>query len=1113
MGIRVGLYHKTTYEYDRLVTLSPQTVRLRPAPHTRTPVTGFSLRIDPKDHFINWQQDPQGNFLARLVFPKETRRFSLEVDLVAEMTVINPFDFFLEPYAEKIPFKYEDWEQRELEPYRKAAPAGPKLQALLDSIDRTPTPAVDFLVGLNQRLQRGIHYVIRTEPGVQTPEHSLELMSGSCRDSGWLLVETLRHLGLAARFVSGYLIQLKPDVKPLEGPAGAEEDFTDLHAWAEVYLPGAGWIGLDPTSGLFAGEGHIPLAATPEPRSAAPVTGLVSPSKVEFHHEMRVKRVLEPARVTKPYTEEQWQKLYQLGERIDEELVAGDVRLTMGGEPTFVSIDDMDGEEWNTAALGPAKLKRAKELLLRLRDEFGKGGLLHCGQGKWYPGEPLPRWTLTYLWRTDGVALWNDPHWLAETDRDYGFGTNAARQFTEALSQRLGVGADYVIKAYEDPLAYLLKERMLPANVDPLDNKLDDPLERENLRKVFERGLGKPSGFVLPIKRTEGESGPEWQSSFWVLRSPHLYLLPGDSPVGLRLPLGTLIWEPAEEKQKVAEVDPTAPVGPLKVSSRQAQVAQKAVEASVEYVVKLKEPEPKPSAEPIKRSPLVRTALTVEPREGRLWVFIPPVESTDDYMEMLAAVEETAAKLQMPVLIEGYSPPHDVRLRQIKLTPDPGVLEVNVHPAGSWRELVHTTTTLYEQARLSRLGTEKFMLDGRHTGTGGGNHLVLGGATPADSPFLRRPDLLKSLVGYWLNHPSLSYLFSGTFIGPTSQAPRVDETRADSIYELEIAFNLLTRDQAGTCPPWKVDRIFRNLLVDVTGNTHRAEFCIDKLYSPDSATGRLGLVEFRSFEMPPHARMSLAQQLLLRALVALFWQKPYEARPIRWGTRLHDRFLLPYFLEQDFGYVMNDLKRAGYLIDPAWFAPQWEFRFPACGEVSYDGVDIELRNAIEPWYTLGEEPGAGGTTRYVDSSLERIQVRAKGLIPERFALACNGRRLPLQSTATHGDFVCGVRFRAWQPPHCLHPTIPVHTPLIVELIDIAAKSSIGGCTYYVAHPGGRNYETFPVNSNEAEARRRARFYPFGHTPDLKSVLPLEENPDFPSTLDMRRDSNSGNLLH
>jgi uncharacterized protein (DUF2126 family)/transglutaminase-like putative cysteine protease len=1100
MGIRVGLYHKTTYEYDQLVTLSPQTVRLRPAPHTRTPISSFSLRIEPKEHFINWQQDPQGNFLARLVFPGPTRRFSLEVDLIAEMTVINPFDFFLEPYAEKFPFQYESWEQHELESLLKVTPAGPRLQALLDSVDRSATPTVDFLVKLNRRLQNELHYLIRVEPGVQSPEETLERASGSCRDSSWLLVETLRHLGLAARFVSGYLIQLKPDVKPLEGPVGPEEDFTDLHAWAEVYLPGAGWIGLDPTSGLLAGEGHIPLAATPEPRSAAPVTGLVSPSQVKFHHEMRVKRILEPARVTKPYSEEQWKRLYRLGERIDVELIEGDVRLTMGGEPTFVSIDDMDGEEWNTAALGYAKKALARELLLRLNRQFGEGGFVHYGQGKWYPGEPLPRWAFSCYWRTDGVPLWNDARWLAEIDHDYGFTVDTARQFAAELARRLEVGPNFVIPAYEDPAVYLAKESGLPVNVSPLDNKLEDPQERARLRQVFERGLGVPVGYVLPLRRVENESGLGWQSSAWALRTEKLHLVPGDSPVGFRLPLDALVWEPAEKRQKVWLADPTAHLSPLPSPTRQVSMDL----PSVELREQQRAPKPTPPTAVADPGPVVRTALAVESREGKVCVFLPPVNTGEDYVDLLSAIEDTATKLAMPVVIEGYPPPPDPRLRQIKLTPDPGVLEVNIHAAASWPELVENTTTLYEHARMCRLGTEKFMLDGRHTGTGGGNHLVLGGPTPADSPFLRRPDLLRSMVGYWLNHPSLSYLFSGVFVGPTSQAPRVDETRSDAVYELEIAFNLLRGSEAGACPPWMVDRIFRNLLVDVTGNTHRAEFCIDKLYSPDSATGRLGLVELRSFEMPPHARMSLAQQLLVRALVAWFWRHPYEEKPIRWGTRLHDRFLLPHFVEQDFGDVLNDLRSAGYPLDAAWFTPQWEFRFPAYGEVCYDGVDIELRQAIEPWYVLGEEPGAGGTTRYVDSSLERLQVRARGLVSERFALACNGRRLPLQSTGTHGDFVCGVRYRAWQPPHCLHPTIPVHTPLIVELIDIAAGQSLGGCTYYVAHPGGRNYETFPVNSNEAEARRRARFYPFGHTPDLKTAPPLEENPEFPATLDLRR---------
>jgi uncharacterized protein (DUF2126 family)/transglutaminase-like putative cysteine protease len=1087
MGIRVVLHHKTVYNYDRLVVLSPQVVRLRPAPHSRTPVTSYSLRIEPKDHFINWQQDPHGNFLARLVFPNQTRHFSLEVSLAADMTVINPFDFFLEPYAEKYPFQYDPLEERDLRPFLEPLPLGPMLQKFLASVDRSERRTSDFLVDLNQRLQRDIRYTIRMEPGIQSPEVTLELACGSCRDTGWLLVQALRRLGLAARFVSGYLIQLKPDVKPLEGPTGPNNDFTDLHAWAEVYLPGAGWIGLDPTSGLFAGEGHIPLAATPEPQSAAPVSGLVSDCEVEFGHEMTITRIHEDPRVTQPYTEEQWRLVCEVGEHIDAELAAGDVRLTMGGEPTFVSIDDMDGEEWNTAAFGSTKLRLAGDLLKRLRDSFAPGAFLHFGQGKWYPGESLPRWAFSCYWRTDGLPLWQDPHWIADPERDYSFGEEAAQHFAEELARRLSIDPDYLVTAYEDPAAYLLKERQLPINVDPRDNKLDDPEERERLRHVFEHGLGKPVGFILPIQRGYGKHGPEWQTGLWMLRARHLFLVPGDSPIGFRLPLQSLPWEPVAQIRQMWITDPMAPTGPLPVPSRYQHRFQTTVAQST-----------------VPTGSVVRTALAVERRDGRLRVFLPPVSTTEDYIDLIAAVEDTAARLNMPVLVEGYAPPYDPRLRVIKVTPDPGVIEVNVHPAGSWRELVENTVNLYEQARLSRLGTEKFMLDGRHTGTGGGNHLTLGGPSPADSPFLRRPDLLKSLIGYWLNHPSLSYLFSGVFIGPTSQAPRVDETRPDAVYELELAFSLIDQTRLRECPPWLVDRIFRNLLVDVTGNTHRAEFCIDKLYSPDSATGRLGLLEMRAFEMPPHARMSLAQQLLVRALVAWFWREPYEETPIRWGTRLHDRFLLPYYVEQDFQSVIRDLQQAGYAFHSGWFAPHAEFRFPVYGRVNYEGVEVELRQAIEPWYVLGEEPGAGGTARYVDSSVERLQVRVRGLISERLAVVCNGRLLPLQPTGTHGDFVCGVRYRAWQPPRCLHPTIPVHTPLVFDVVDIAAQRAIGGCTYHVAHPGGRNYETFPVNSNEAEARRVARFFGFGHTPGPLYVPPVEVNAEFPTTLDLRR---------
>ena len=1103
MSIRVALHHQTIYKYDRAVTLGPQIVRLRPAPHSRTPIASFALKILPAEHFINWQQDPHGNFLARLVFPNPTRELNLQVDLIADMMVINPFDFFLEPHAERFPFRYESDLRSELEPYLKAdGEPGPYLRRFLDSIDRTERHSIDFLVALNSQLQQSIRYLIRMETGVQSSEETLSQQSGSCRDSAWLLVETLRHLGLAARFVSGYLIQLKPDLKPIEGPEGPSGDFTDLHAWTEVYLPGAGWVGLDPTSGLFAGEGHIPLAATPHPQSAAPISGVVSPCQVEFHHAMSVARIHEDPRVTKPYSDEQWRQILELGDRVDTELASGDVRLTMGGEPTFVSIDDMDGEEWNTAAMGPTKRRLAGDLIRRLREKFAPGALLHAGQGKWYPGESLPRWAFTCYWRQDGHPLWRNPALLAIPDRDYGVDQPQAQAFAEALADRLTVGAENVIAAYEDPLAYIHKESLLPVNVDPLDNKLDDPEERDRMRRVFSRGLGNPSGFVLPLQRAKGKSGPEWQTGLWMLRARHLFLMPGDSPVGYRLPLQGL---PAGPPQIVWLVDPMAPRPPLPAPARvqESQLKPDMPEGAVSPRQR-QNPQPAPAPQGASPESTVRTALAVEARQGQLCVFFPPMTSAEDYLDLLGAVEDTAARLRLPVIVEGYPPPHDSRLRQIKVTPDPGVIEVNVVPAASWRELVSNTTALYTEARQCRLGAEKFMLDGRHTGTGGGNHLVMGGPTAADSPFLRRPDLLKSLVGYWLNHPSLSYLFSGVFIGPTSQAPRVDETRPDAVYELEIAFGLL-KGQAGECPPWLVDRLFRNLLVDVTGNTHRAEFCIDKLYSPDSATGRLGLLEMRAFEMPPHERMSLAQQLLVRTLLAWFWRTPYEQKPIRWGTRLHDRFLLPSFVENDFASVIADLRAAGYEMDAAWFAPHREFRFPVYGSVRYDGVGMELRQAIEPWYVLGEEPGTGGTARHVDSSVERLEVRVDGLVAERIAVLCNGRRLPLQSTGAQGEFACGVRYRAWQPPRCLHPTIGVHTPLAFDLVDLHAGRSLGGCTYHVGHPGGRNYETFAVNSNEAEARRRARFFPYGSTTGPIVVPPVHANPEFPATLDLRWD--------
>lgn len=1132
MAIRIALHHKTSYRYDRLVALSPHEVRLRPAPHARTPILAYSLSVQPQEHFINWQQDPYGNYIGRFVFPEKTDVLEFTVDLVADMTVINPFDFFIEQYAETFPFAYPAQLKVELSPYVQADEPGPLLRAWVDEARRdmlaAPMSTNDFLVDINQRLQRDIAYLLRMEPGVQTPEDTLTKRSGSCRDTGWLLVQILREMGLAARFVSGYLIQLRADQAALDGPSGPVEDFTDLHAWTEVYIPGAGWIGLDPTSGMLAGEGHIPLACTAVPSSAAPVTGFSDQAEVTFVHEMTVTRIHEDPRVTKPYSEEDWRLIEGLGQQVDADLVAHDVRLTQGGEPTFVSIDDMDGPEWNTLAHGDKKRELAGNLMHRLKNHFAPGGMLHYGQGKWYPGEPLPRWALNIFWRVDGQPMWQDPELFSDEHIDDGYGSDEAGRFATELVKALGLEPGSAIPAYEDVLLQAQREQALPRNIDPLQADLTAPEERRRLARLLARGLGQVAGYVLPLQARDYDPavmlGTSWRTSPWPLRREHLYLIEGDSPIGLRLPLSTLPWVLPQERDPEFDVDPFAPraalpavkkdkrptlgLAPGKAAATVAERAAEKTSRSSRHAMSARATAPATPATPAEPAArdVIHTALCVEARAGRLYIFMPPLKRIEDYLALVAAVEATAAKLKLNLRIEGYAPPRDPRIKLLSVTPDPGVIEVNIHPAASWNELVHNVTTLYQEARLTRLGTEKFMFDGRHTGTGGGNHATLGGATAEDSPMLRRPDLLKSLITYWQVHPALSYLFSGTFIGPTSQAPRVDEARDDNLYELAIAFQQMDQVLPTMHPgdkPWMVDRLLRNLLVDLTGNTHRAEFSIDKLYSPDGPTGRLGLVEFRAFEMPPHERMSLLQMLLLRALVARFWRQPFQAKLVHWGTALHDRWMLPHFVAQDIRDVARDLREAGYAFEDHWFEPFVEFRFPRFGTVVYEGVEMELRQAIEPWNVLGEEVSAGGTARYVDSSVERMQLRVRGLTDGRHVVACNGRMLPLHPTGVPGEYVAGVRFRAWSPWSALHPSIKVQAPLVFDLVDTWSGRSIGGCTYHVVHPGGRNETGSPVNANAAEARRFARFWPHGHTPGPMTVRKEAPNPSFPMTLDLR----------
>lgn len=1091
MSIQAALHHITHYTYDRPVSLGMQTIRLRPAPHTRSAIQSYSLKVVPETHFINWQQDPFGNFLARIVFPEKVEEFKIEVDLLTEIRVFNPFDFFLEEYAENFPFSYEASLREELAPYLEIKERGKGLLDWIKTVDQSEKGIIDFLVGVNQKLNQSLSYTVRLEPGIQTCEETLQLGSGSCRDMAWLLCQALRHMGLATRFASGYLIQLAQDVKSLDGPSGTEVDFTDLHAWTEVYLPGAGWVGLDPTSGLFAGEGHIPLCCTPNPSSAAPITGtLESDAKATLHHDMSVKRIVEAPRVTKPYSESQWEEIDRLGEKIEKDLVKLDVRLTMGGEPTFVSIDDREDNAWHYGALGAEKKTLGKDMLRRLRRSFAQGGVHMFTQGKWYPGEILPRWAMPCFWRRDGEAIWQEESLLADPDTPSDQTPDRAKDILIALGAHLGIPASYCLPAREDSPYYLWKDRRLPVEDEVMGADLFEKAERERLQSLMDKDLNQPVGYVLPLHFSHTRD--RWISNAWTFKGPHLVLLTGDSPIGLRLPLGSLPMPAGYDDEFWPDRNtfddlPTLP-------------SREDLQATLAARVKTDDKDFCDDA-----NGLIHSAICAEVRKGIVHLFLPPTARAEHFLELMVAIEAVATKLETPIVLEGYTPPADPRLSHFSITPDPGVIEINVQPAENWEHQKDITNTVYNEARLARLSAEKFMIDGRRTGTGGGNHIVLGAARAEDSPFLRRPDLLRSFVSFWQNHPSLSYLFAGTYIGPTSQSPRIDEARHESLYELEIAFQQLPKAQNkdGESDPWIVDRLFRNLLVDLTGNTHRAEFCIDKLYSPDSDRGRLGLVEMRGFEMPPHPQMSLVQAALLRAFMALFWKHPFEGPLIRWGTQLHDKFMLPHYLWVDLVAVIHYLNAGGYAFESDWFDPFFAFRFPLCGTTQVGDIAIELRSALEPWPVMGEEPAGGGVSRSVDSTVERLQVLTRGLVPGRHSLACNGRRVPLAPTRENGAMVAGIRFKAWSQPSSLHPRLPVNAPLVFDVIDTGHNKSLGGCTYHVAHPGGRSFETFPVNENEAEGRRLARFEAMGHSPGKVKIPKQENNPDFPATLDLR----------
>jgi uncharacterized protein (DUF2126 family) len=774
-----------------------------------------------------------------------------------------------------------------------------------------------------------------------------------------------------------------------------------------------------------------------------------------------VRRIGEAPQLSRPYSDAQWSKVRELAHSIDRDLAANDVRLTMGGEPTYVGIDEPDSPQWNLEALGPIKRTRGLELIRRLRERTAPGGLLHFAQGKWYPGEALPRWAYHCISRMDGVPVWENVAWIAREDQQFGFAAPDALRFMQALTRRLEVSAENILAAW-----------------NPDDEQ------------------SEPAGYVLPLRRRQQSGRLAWSSQLWFEREARFVLSPGDSPIGFRIPVAAMPWVAPDELTYEHEPAPFA--DRVKLPARPERRPELfAIDPGPD-------PLPKLSSDPAAAAVLIRPSLCVQVREGRVHVFLPFVSVVADYLDLVAAIEDTCQHLGMPIWMEGYTPPHDLRLRAFSLTPDPGVLEVNLPPTSDWDELETLNEILAEEALKNRLIAGKFAYDGTHLATGGGSHIVVGGATVEDSPILRRPDLLRSMVAFWQNHPSLSYLFSGMYVGPTSQYPRVDEARVDALYELEVSFSQLPKND---CPAWILDGLFRNLLVDVTGNTHRAEFCIDKLFPPEGAGLRLGLLELRAFEMPPHFRMGLMQMLLVRALIGMLWKQPFDGSLLRWGTALHDRFMLPHFVQNDLSEVLASLRRAGYSFDEAWFAPQLDFRFPLIGllpSAAGDGVELELRQALEPWNVLAEEATAGGMGRSVDSSLERMQVKLKGITTEsRYVVTCNGRRVPLHATGKPGEMIAGVRYRARRLSAALHPTIPVHTPLTFELIDTWNQASAGRCTYYAGRPDGRLYDARPASEAEARERRQARFV---ISEPIGGAVPIpepENNPVFPMTLDLR----------
>lgn len=1109
MTTRIALTHCFESRYPRRVTLPTHWLRLRPAPHTKAEISAYSLKIDTEAHFLNWLRDPFENHLARLDLPEPVSALKLTVDLVADLSPVNPFEFLTEVYAANYPFEYPEQLRKELKPYLHLPEPGPRLADFFGGLGREPAYIVESLGQITGYVHRGLAISGQARPGAVNADAVLARGSGSPWEAAWLLVLCLRHLGLAARFTSGYRVFLAPASSPIHAwsensPAGSDPGFADsasLHAWAEVFLPGGGWIGLDPSAGIFTHEGYLPLAATPDPLRARPWVAetfddqepLAVVTPLQVHESLRIRRLL-PAPAPAPYTEAQWRDIQALGKLVDEQLRVEKLELAMAPSACFTAWNS-GAPEWSTV-VGPAQRNAAEDLIARLRLGLAPGGVLHEGQGEWFSGEPLPRWRLNCYFRADGQAIWRHSKLLGAVQLDgdpkgtspsatlpQGFGArlrwpadNAGREladaadaerFARALARALGVSADSLMPAHEDPLYDLWLNRR-HIQFEPPAEVLRNPIQRRALAAKLSKTSQAPVGFALPL-RWDHLAG-RWSTGTWNLRRSGLYLMPGASAMGYRLPLDGL---PAGDDAPHA-IDPER--CPFEERPLLPEIYG---ELSARLTRFIPHPAPPDAADPdLPPAKPPRTALCVEVREGRLAVFLPPLTHLEHWLDLVATVEAAAEAAGLPVLLEGYEPPEDCRLRRLTIEPDAGILRIVLPASDSSEELSVRLATIYREAEASGLRAERVAGDGRRLPPGGNAEIVLGGTSPTASPFLVRPQLLHSLIAYWQQHPSLSYFFAGQRIGPSGIAPRPDEGRDDALYELDIALARMPLDEVPG--PWVPDRALRHLLADPAGDIRKAEIRIDQLYSPDRSSARQGLVGIRSFETAPDARLATVQALLLRALVAYLGRRPADPRLADFGPDLHDRYLLPGPLWEDLREVVRDLGRAGLPVQAEWFEPFRAQRFPVLGRLRIGDAGLELRSAHEPWPVLSEEVTAGGVTRFIDSANQRVQVEIAGFLPHRHVLACNGHRVPMQPTRARGRFFAGVRYKAWTPISTQHPRVPPVHSLVFDLLDARSGEVLGGCTWFPARPDLYGTVAAPPpepDSDDSPSSRKPRWRP------------------------------------